>query len=536
MSNNEQTRISSDLPATAETAPEGLPASPIPDMELLSELGRGGMGVVYRARQTYLDRIVALKLLLTQDGQREFNARFQREAKILASLHHPHIVACHQAGLTAANHPYLVMEFIDGPDLRRHIEAQGPLSWRDAVQITRDIASALSHAHDRGIIHRDVKPENILLAPRATGDAFPFVAKLVDLGLARPTGGDMSLTRQGTIMGTPATMAPEQFDNPDGVDFRADIYGLGCALHVALTGQPAFTGTTMAQLISAKVSLPPPNPNRQVVGLPEGVGRLVTWMLERDRDARPATYGDLIAACDRLLGGQRLGRRGNRSAWIAVLATIGACGIGTAIALRPRPAAPEPAPAPLVVATPANLGTLSWAAPTSLWGGDHTHRLDGWTLGTEAQWTSAETRQDAIAGFKGQVSRDLGPLPCRITAHLHLFKSTDLTTDQLGIGLGLSDGRRIILQVQQLNKILASLTIHEPGDGQPIAAKGPHPLANGADLPVILLVGDKELTATIGGYPFERLTLPATPTSLVLTVDGDAPGEISGLSLQRPTP
>src|SRR5688572_30424987 len=225
------TRIDPNSQQTVASTPGPLPGAAvprptIPEVELQAEIGRGGMGVVYRGRQTYLDRHVAVKLLLVDRAAAddEYVRRFQREAKILAGLSHPHIVACYSAGITSDRHPYLVMEFIDGPNLKNWIAEHGPLKPLQALRVVRELAQALGHAHQSGIIHRDVKPENVLLAKRE-GDTsdFPFQAKLVDLGLARPqgTGSDMNLTGTGQVMGTPTTMAPEQFDDPEGVDFRA---------------------------------------------------------------------------------------------------------------------------------------------------------------------------------------------------------------------------------------------------------------------------------------------------------------------------
>ena len=295
-----------------------MPRPTIPDVELQAEIGRGGMGVVYRGRQTYLDRNVAVKLLLIDraGGDDDYLKRFQREAKILAGLSHPHIVACYSAGMAEGN-PYLVMEFIDGPDLRGWIGKHGRLTQEQALTVTRDLAKALEHANGLGIIHRDVKPENVLLAKRENAtadDPFPFQAKLVDLGLARPqrTNGEMNLTQQGAVMGTPATMAPEQFDDPDNIDFRADIYGLGCVLFHALTGHPAFTGKSLAQIVSAKVSGDVPSLTNEIRDLRRGVSDLATDLLARDKAKRPQSYAEIVRRCDDLLAGRAAQSGSNR--------------------------------------------------------------------------------------------------------------------------------------------------------------------------------------------------------------------------------
>ncbi len=471
-----------------------LPASPIPDLELLENVGRGTRVVMYRARQISRNRIVILSMLPIAKHHGEFTARFPRVAKILTRLHHPHLVACLQAGLTAANHPYVVRACIDGQYLGQYLADHGPLAWRDAVQVTRDLASALGHAHDQGLIHRDVQASNVALAPRPGDDVFPFVAKLVNLGLT-PTLGISEPAEQ--------------------MDFRGDIHDLGGVLLHALTGHL----------------------DTPLTGLPEGVTRLVSWMREPNPDARPGSYADVIAACDRLLGGPRLGRRGNRSAWLAVVAALGACGIGAALALAPAttkarktspPVAPMPAPPPSV-----SLTSQPWGPPQALWSADSVHRLDDWTPSIGAQWTSAESRADAVAGFAGRVSKDLGPLPWRLSGHLHLFSTPDLITDALGLGVELANGQRMVLQVQQHNGVVTAI-LRDVGEGAPSPGGQPHVLGQGLDIPVVLLVGEGELLATVAGHAFERMPLAAQPRAVVLTIAGDSPGEISGLVLQRP--
>ncbi len=286
-------------------APSGMPA--IPGVTLVRELGRGGMGVVYEGRQGYLDRRVAVKLLSDQCKEVGFTARFQREAKILASLTHAHIVACYQAGVAPGGNCFLVMEYIDGPNLAQWIAEHGPLAIADALLVCRDVAQALAHAFRSTIIHRDVKPANVLLARdpgRPAGHSFPYRPKLVDLGLARPTSQDstmMELTVQGTVMGSPPTMAPEQFDDPDKVDFRTDIYGLGCVLYHCLTGKLAFPQSSITAIIASKMQEAPPDPRELLPGLPKGVSGLVRSMLAKDREQRPRSYDELLATLDLLI-------------------------------------------------------------------------------------------------------------------------------------------------------------------------------------------------------------------------------------------
>lgn len=287
------------VPPEAQQAPP-LPANlpKIPGITLHFELARGGMGVVYSGRQDFLDRRVAVKLLSVELGGDSFVQRFQREAKILAGIKHPNIVACHMAGTTDDGQSYLVMEFIDGPSLKKWIADHGPVSVPATLRLMRATAQALAHAHSLGIIHRDVKPENILLetvTSTALDVLFPFTPKVVDLGLARANEGSASLglTSPGSVMGTPATMSPEQYDEPDAVDFRSDIYGLGCVFYEMLVGQPAFRGKKLTEIVTAKRAPVAPNPCDENLTVPPAVGALVQSMLACHRDDRPRSYKEL---------------------------------------------------------------------------------------------------------------------------------------------------------------------------------------------------------------------------------------------------
>ncbi|MEZ5978976.1 MAG: protein kinase [Planctomycetota bacterium] len=297
------------VPAPSEGATfEGVPA--IPDIVFDHEIARGGMGVVYEAKQGYLDRRVAVKVLHHDAQGKDFVQRFQREAKILASLSHPNVVGCYQAGVADDGRCFLVMEFIDGPTLGDWIDEQGPLQPEQAVRVVRGVAGALGYAHRSGIIHRDVKPANVLLnrpIDADRDDPFPYQPKLADLGLARASGDFKplveveGLTVQGAVMGSPPTMAPEQFDDPDSVDFRTDVYGLGCVLFHCLTGRLAYPQTTLTKLISCKAQGPPPDPRELSPSVPNELARLVQDMLASRPEDRPGSYAELVERLERVL-------------------------------------------------------------------------------------------------------------------------------------------------------------------------------------------------------------------------------------------
>ena len=203
-----------------------------PQLEILGLLGRGGMGIVYKARQKHLDRVVALKILPPEISRdRSFAERFAREARSLARLNHPNIVSIFDSGEVDGLF-YFVMEFVDGTNLRQSLQAK-QISPQEALAIVPLICDALQYAHDMGIVHRDVKPENVLLDKKGR-------VKIADFGLAKlinPTTPDVALTQTGLMMGTPKYMAPEQIDRPAEVDHRADIYSLGVVFYEMLTGE-----------------------------------------------------------------------------------------------------------------------------------------------------------------------------------------------------------------------------------------------------------------------------------------------------------
>src|SRR5262249_20880604 len=202
-----------------------------PQLQIISLLGAGGMGAVYKARQPTLDRFVALKVLpATSAGGVNFAERFNREARALARLSHPNIVAVHEFGQAGDLH-YFIMEFVDGANLRQ-LERAGRLSPREALQIIPQICDALQYAHDEGVVHRDIKPENVLVDRKGR-------VKIADFGLAKVVGLDpeaLRLTAENQVMGTPHYMAPEQLERPLAVDHRADIYSLGVVFYEMLTG------------------------------------------------------------------------------------------------------------------------------------------------------------------------------------------------------------------------------------------------------------------------------------------------------------
>jgi len=219
--------------------------SQLGDFKLLKKLGQGGMGTVYLARQVSLDREVALKTLSQEFAKKEdFVKRFIREARSMAKLQHPNVVQVYAADSMQGVH-YAAIEFIDGQSMQDWMDDRKRLSVGDALYVTLVCADALKHAHDQNMIHRDIKPDNILVTKKG-------VVKVADFGLAKALDEDVSMTQSGTGLGTPIYMAPEQARNAKHVDKRSDIYALGSTLYYFLTGKLPFAGDNTLELIMAK--------------------------------------------------------------------------------------------------------------------------------------------------------------------------------------------------------------------------------------------------------------------------------------------
>lgn len=284
----------------AKPAPGTAKASVLGDYKLLKKLGQGGMGTVFKAHHTSLERDVAIKVLSKDLANKPgFVQRFQREAKAMAKLDHPNILRCYDVKEERGCH-YLAIEFVEGGSLEDWYKKLGAFEIGDALHAVITVARALEHAHEQGLIHRDIKPDNILLTKKG-------VIKVADLGLAKGTDDNLGLTKTGTGAGTPLYMAPEQARDAKNVDGRCDIYALGVMLYVFLTGQAPFQGATLVEVIEAKEKgkfKPIRSFNPEV---PERVDLIVDKMLAKDVKHRYATCTEVVADLEALeLANERL--------------------------------------------------------------------------------------------------------------------------------------------------------------------------------------------------------------------------------------
>jgi serine/threonine-protein kinase len=251
-------------------------------------IGRGGMGVVYRAEHLNLRRRAAIKIIAPDLAESEgFRERFTREARIAAALQHPNIVTVYDAG-EVDGLLYLAMQYIQGSDLAAMLRAERRLRPYRAVDVCRQVASALDAAHAMGLIHRDVKPANVLIEGRT--------AFLTDFGLTKRLGGDHTqLTRAGDVVGTIHYVAPEQIEGSP-VSARTDVYSLGCLLYHCLTGAVPFSRDTDVAVIYAHLSEDPPRITAARPDLPDGLNGVIAKALDKSPDRRFPSCGDLISA------------------------------------------------------------------------------------------------------------------------------------------------------------------------------------------------------------------------------------------------
>ncbi|MEU8900565.1 serine/threonine-protein kinase [Nocardia sp. NPDC048505] len=317
---------------------------------IVRQLGSGGMGAVYLARHPELSRPVALKVL-TDDGAADSRARFLREAKLAARLQHPNVVAVLDRGC-ADDRLWIAMQFVAGSDAAELV--RGGLSAPRAVHIVAEAAKGLDAAHDAGLLHRDVKPANILVAQ---ADGVPDRVLVTDFGIARAVEQSTALTAEGTVLATLAYAAPEQLEGRT-IDRRADVYALGATLYHLLTGSVPFPRTDPLTILHAHLSEPPPRPTTLNPLLPSGFDAVIARAMAKDPRDRYPSCGALAAAAQAVAAGEaepalpNPHRRGRILLAAAVIGLVITSATVLALSLRPAPApaaagiagTPKPAP------------------------------------------------------------------------------------------------------------------------------------------------------------------------------------------------
>src|SRR5665213_1340044 len=278
--------------------------SQIPGYQLISKIGKGAMASVYKARQLSLDRIVAIKVLPKRMSENpEFVERFYYEGRAAAKLSHNNIVQAIDVGSTPDGFHYFVMEYIEGLTLYDIMQPPPVGEGRnfgeaEALDITIQMADALAHAHKRGLIHRDVKPKNIILTPQG-------VAKLTDLGLARAVDDSaLAEAEAGRAYGTPYYISPEQIRGDVDIDFRADVYSLGATMYHLVTGRPPFEGDSPTAVMHKHLKSPLKPPDHINTALSAGVGEIIEVSIAKNREERYARTEDMLEDLRAVRNGQ----------------------------------------------------------------------------------------------------------------------------------------------------------------------------------------------------------------------------------------
>lgn len=269
--------------------------------EFLSVIASGGMGIIYEARNLVLNQKMAVKMMKTEKLDEKNVKRFKKEAEALAALEHPNIIHVRHYGLTENGQPYMVLDYVEGTSMSQLIQSRGPIPVAFAIQFFIQIADALSHAHERGVWHQDLKPNNIMICQ--SGLAIPYI-KLIDFGIAKIINGEATpagLTDTGDILGSPAYMSPEQASGGK-VDERTDIYSLGCVMFEALTGTQPFSGTTALEVIAHQVNTKAPSiEDRALSEFPQSLVQIVAKTLEKNADQRYQSMAELRDALAKVL-------------------------------------------------------------------------------------------------------------------------------------------------------------------------------------------------------------------------------------------
>jgi serine/threonine protein kinase len=348
------TPFDEDFDAILREAAAVVPTAPLPrngdviagKYRIEQLLGRGGMGAVFSAVHLISGKPVAIKWMLRAMGHEQARSRFLREARAAARVDHPHVVDVYDIGQDGDRGLYLVMQLLRGESLAQRLE-RGPLPYAEAVEWLLPAMRGVSAVHEAGVIHRDLKPDNIFLCASRKGD--PPEAKVLDFGISAvhaQEGKDVTLTREGIVLGTPAYMPPEQLHDSRNVDARADVYAFGVILYEAITGKPPFTADSHNGLVLAIVTGAPMPPGNLIPALPHGLTRVIMRAMAKRRDDRYPDVASLIEALTPYASALRPAARPRWPLMVAVAALVVALALAywTPWSAREAPVAPAAAP------------------------------------------------------------------------------------------------------------------------------------------------------------------------------------------------
>ncbi|HEX6272813.1 MAG TPA: serine/threonine-protein kinase [Polyangiaceae bacterium] len=292
-------------------------ASQLGQYTLLRRIGEGGMGVVWEARHAFLRRRTAVKLLPAERAGEDAVARFEREVQLTSTLTHPNTISIYDYGRSAEGVFYYAMEYLEGIDLQALVERDGPQPPGVVAHVLAQVCDALSEAHARALIHRDVKPANIFLCERG---GVPLVAKVLDFGLVKrleSADAGTSVSVATSVLGTPLYMAPEAVTRPDDVDPRSDLYAVGAVGYFMLTGRPVFDAPTSVEVFAHHLHTPPVPPSTRLRSpVPEDLESLVLECLEKDPKNRPASAAELGLRIGATTAHRAFSREAARIAWM----------------------------------------------------------------------------------------------------------------------------------------------------------------------------------------------------------------------------
>lgn len=391
-----------------------------------SLLGTGGMGAVFVGEHLKLMKKVAIKVIHAEfAGDGDVAERFAREAVAAGQMEHPHVASATDYGTLAEGGAYLVMQYVRGRSLRDAMDEEGALPWQAAAEIGVQVADALAAAHQKGYVHRDLKPDNVMLEPRDGGSK---LVKVLDFGIARVAsekavgGGGRTLTRVGTVIGTPGYMAPEQALG-ELVDYRADLYALGLLMHEMITGRPLFDQKELTAIVTRQLTETPVRLAEVAEGVPPELDTLVAQMLHRDKDGRPQGAAEIRDALRSLVLGATLQAVASGEHSISALGTTELAGtlgreptpLGMPLGARTE----DPTLAPATAATVA-VATAQRPAATAL----------------PRAKTTAETVVALGRRVKKEVARARLPLPLLIV--LGCAALAVLTVTIVGVSIALS--------------------------------------------------------------------------------------------------